>query len=70
MPKHITITFEIENEEFQASLGNESLGYNRVLAGIARKIAAGEVGGGILDINGNSIGAWQISESKVQRAKR
>ena len=64
MPKHITITFEIENEEFEGSLAD--LAYNRILAGIARKIVAGMELGHIHDINGYIIGFWSFGEGEVE----
>lgn len=53
-----TLTIETDNAAFEHSMIDE---IERITRRVMLRIAAGETSGKIMDINGNTVGRWELT---------
>lgn len=53
------LEFETDNEAFSYSYGASETA--RILRKLAQRIEAGDLDGNVLDINGNSVGTYELN---------
>lgn len=64
MTRNFALKFEMDNDAF--SDGAEANEAARILRDIADKIERGRTGGTAADINGNTVGKWEIDGERAE----
>jgi hypothetical protein len=59
------VSFKISNDAFKNGYGREETA--RVLRKIAEQVETGYNGKKVIDVNGNTVGAWSVIPNKTEK---